>query len=115
MNLGDALPLALRGLSHRELASARCTCTALREASASALVAEARAFQGIVSSEAQLELDAFVATATTSSQGSSGHGFVKLEVPPRVAPEDARPGVGVELSQEELYDPLLSRCLPPHF
>ena len=32
VNLGDALPLALRGLTHRELACARSVCTALREA-----------------------------------------------------------------------------------
>jgi len=84
---------------------------ALRETSPSALVTEARAFQGIVSAEGQLELDAFVSTATAKASGTqgSGSGFVQLEVPPRVVPADARPGVGSEMSHEELYDPLLSR------
>jgi hypothetical protein len=75
---------------------------ALRASSTGPLAVEARAFRGVVSSENQLDLDAFV-----SATSRGGDGFVKIETPPRIVPSGTV--AGVELAEEELYDPLLSK------
>ena len=69
------------------------------------LMAEARAFKGVVSAENEDDLEAFV---SATARGSVD-GFVLLETPPRVAPEGASTKAGEDMASEELYDPLLSR------
>lgn len=84
--------------------TSRAVLLALRATSAP-LSAEARAFRGAVSSDNQLEVESFVATAV------KGEGFTALETPPRVAPADegSASGRGESLASEELFDPLLSQ------
>ena len=85
--------------------TSRAVLIALRETSTSALAVEARAFKGVISKDNQLDVDAFVSTASKVG----GEGFLKLETPPRVEPEDLPRAGSEDLARAELYDPLLSR------
>jgi len=76
---------------------------ALRSASsAGPLLAEARAFRGVLSSDEQMDVDAFVATVARGS----AQDFNLLEKPPRISPADHK--ASEAMADEELYDPLLS-------
>lgn len=85
--------------------TSRAVLIALRETSTSALAVEARAFKGVISTDNQLDVDAFISTASKAG----GEGFLKLETPPRVEPEDLPNSGAGDLTRAELYDPLLSR------
>jgi len=68
------------------------------------LIAEARAFQGVVSADNQLDVDTFVAAV---ARGSTS--FQRLEKPPIVTPvEHSSASMDKTMEEEELYDPLLS-------
>jgi hypothetical protein len=68
------------------------------------LMVEGRAFKGVVNSDSQLDLEAFVATV---AKGSGG-GFTELAAAPRVAHVDATMRTTDDMKSEELVDPLLS-------
>lgn len=65
------------------------------------LLAEARAFPGVVSSDNQLDVDTFVAAVAKRASA----GFHRLEKPPAITPVD---GLAAGTRSDELYDPLLS-------
>lgn len=82
----------------------RAVLIALRNTAATngPLTAEARAFQGLVHADQQLELDAFVSSC------AKGSGFKKLDMLPRITLMESATSGGVDVRNEELYDPLLS-------
>jgi len=83
--------------------TSRAVLLALRSASsAGPLLAEARAFRGVLSSDEQMDVDAFVATVARGS----AQDFNLLEKPPRISPADHK--ASEAMADEELYDPLLS-------